>query len=561
MKTKLSDALRKISESKFFPQIGLMLALLCSVGLFFYWSQYKTMGFCDEIYSYFTANSEDGVGVHFEPGTWYTKEDVISDFAAEKGFDPVTMLKNVYYDEHPPIYFTVFHVISCLWGMHVSKYVGLSVNFLCLIFLVIGAYSLLYRILKKPMVAAFGTVALVSAPGLITNLMLVRMYYMMCTWAIWYLYVMYRLMCEKDTLTKKQRIVFRVMICLLTVGGFLTHYYFAVYAVCFAFFYGIDCLRKKEIRPLLWHGAVSIIAVGIATALWPRWPKHMFGGYAGKEVLSTALDFKGMFLEVWKAITTWIPEAVFSRYVAPAGCVILLGCLYLTWKKKNPCMPFILVNLCSSFLYCIICQHVTPVYYVSQRYFYIATVTAYISIVILLVEGAKILAEGLFSSGLFKDGTSSSLRSRVCVLLFLVVIIFNTNMTKDPSVGGYMDITRKQLDYEYFLQHDFAKTPVVVYGYENWTMMQAYFTFAGMDRWILYNDQVDFPKGQAPVDGPFLLFVENRIYGKTEDLSLDPRYTLDWVLEHVSNLNGEKSYKVTYLFEYGMPVYMVEPVE
>lgn len=509
---------------------GMILATVILVtGVFCFWSRYKVIWFCDEIYSYFTANSGQGVGERITYKTWYDSQFVVDDMTAECGRFFSRTINNVMADDHPPIYFLTMHAMSLLMRGSISKWVGLTINLLCVIGISILAYLLIYLITQKKLVAMLSAVALGVVPSFLTNAMLIRMYCMMTAWAVLYVFLSYLIIYRQ--MGRKAKIAAYLALSVTTACGFLTQYYFAIFAVGFTLVYSVYCLIKKQWKDMINYILSMVLAVVIATVLWNFWLVQIFNRYCGEEVMSQAGDFSKIGQDLAVGLT-YIPKLIFYKWYIVGIVVSLLSISFLIYKKDK-LVPTILQLLGGSFFYSIVVAHVTPEYYLDYRYFYMATVVVYIALLITYIRTVSYVPVPAVK----EYGTYA-------VLVFLMVFHCTTSFTDGMSMG-YIDMSGEYNRKREVLK-SYSELPWVYYGYESWSMMENYYDFALGSRFIVYNDQNDFESGKCPGEGEDFIFMINNLSYPEPELILDKL-----------NENTECEHGITYLFSKGSYVYLV----
>nr|MCR5216626.1 hypothetical protein [Lachnospiraceae bacterium] len=267
----------------------LALVLVIAAGIFIYWGRKKVVWFCDEIYTYMLSNSAYGVSSRLFSKTWYTSQFVVDDLSCECGKFLTRAKVNVSVDVHPPMYFYLFHLFTFYSGNNLSKWVGLSLNLICFLGMVAAAYFLILRLCKNKYLAGFMAIALSTVPSLLTDAMLLRMYCLMMAWGM--IYALLAVLIMQDFWKEsKLRILLYIAICLTTAGGFLTHFYFSIFAVVFSVFACCYLLSKKRFWSVLSYGIAMVTSVGISTLVWPFWTDQVFNEYRGEQAFNNAMN-------------------------------------------------------------------------------------------------------------------------------------------------------------------------------------------------------------------------------------------------------------------------------
>lgn len=512
-----------------FNALILLLTIAIVTGVFVYWGNYKIMWFCDEIYSYFTANSGSGLGARVSYGTWYEGSFVVDDMRPEAGRFFQRTLNNVRVDDHPPVYFLTMHLASLAASGSISKWIGLSVNLICIIGICIFAYFVFYMITKKKWAAMLSSVALCILPSMLTNGMLIRMYCMMTAWAMLYVFLSYLVM--QENVNKWLKIFLYLVLSGATAFGFLTQYYFAVFAVGFTTVYTIFCIVKRKWKDMVCYIVSMVLAVGIATFLWEEWIDQIFYRYCGEEVMSKAGDFSEILHEIYIGLT-YLPKLMFYNFWMVGVILMAAGIIFLM-LKKNKNLPLITMLLGGAYFYSIVIAHVTPSFYLDYRYFYMAAAIAYLAVLLIFISCTEYIL-------------NDKVKKYAVYVVPGFFIIFNVLVSQfDDMSMGYVDKTGEYQKKIATLQ-EYGNIPWVYYGYENWTMMENYYDFPLCEKYIVYNDMNDF--GGCPAEGEDFLFMLDTRWYKNE--------AKQEVLDKLNEVAG-CDHEVQFLFSKGSEIYLV----
>lgn len=512
--------------------LAIFVTLVVVVGIFLFWSQYKVIWFCDEIYSYFTANSGYSVGPRIEYGKWYDSQFVIDDFTTEQGKFFKRTIHNADNNVHPPIYYLTLHLMSLIMRGSVSKWVGLSVNLICVIGACILLYLLIYGITRRKAVSSIAVMVVFLLPSMVTNTMLIRMYCMLTAWAALYILLSYLLM--QDNIKQPLKYALYLLVAGVTTCGFLTQYYFSMLAVGFTAAYSVYCIYRKKWKEMGLYIASMVLAVIAATVLWKRWLTQVFSGYRGDAIISKALELSQIFNNIIGGIAR-IAKLMFYDYYVIGLILIVAGLIFLIYKKEKD-LPVIAMILSGSFFSGMLITHVTPTYIVDDRYFYMPTVMGYVAVLLILI---KCMEHIKFPYKKYAPYAA------LCLVAAYNIFVAATN---DMSVG-YVDRTGEFNEKREVLK-EYGDYPWVYYGYEDWSLMQNYYDFTLCDKFIAYNDMYDFDSTECPsLDKQDFLFFLNTEYYADEDIQKS-------ILEKLEQTVG-CDHEIEFLFNKGSAIYLV----
>lgn len=221
--------------------LSALLLLTAGTLSLLYWGSKKEIWFCDEIYSYESANGFEQDWPMNSPGQWMTGKDVDAFFAADwdkLSFRDITVRL---YNDHVPLYFWLFRAVSFFFFKGSGTvWIGLSINLgFYLVFLIAG-YLLFCRLTKSPFLS--GVIMLLTCIVnrlLLEQITILRMYMMLLLTETLLLLGGFLILRE----VSKNRLSPGVFLYLFFVSaaGFLTHYDFwifyaaeaSVFCLCF----------------------------------------------------------------------------------------------------------------------------------------------------------------------------------------------------------------------------------------------------------------------------------------------------------------------------------------
>ncbi|MBR6148251.1 MAG: hypothetical protein IKQ44_07875 [Lachnospiraceae bacterium] len=266
----------------------LWLAVIISMIVAFFFC-YKKQGYhYDENYSYYSTDVTNGLyPTDYE---WKSTDEIRSEYMVLDGETlNLGMVKlSQTYDVHPPLYYFVLRIVCFFSKNTFSKWQGLSIN---LIFYLI-CLMLLWQIAdiagRKSFLTDFFTLMLFGlSPGFLSAVTFIRMYVMLSMWCFLVLIIAMKAIRDNEFTFKK---VF-VPTALVTMAGFLTHYYYMVFAFFVTAYVCIYLVIKKDtrIKAFIYGGSVCL---GMAAAIiyYPACLGHIFSGYRGVESTQAFMD-------------------------------------------------------------------------------------------------------------------------------------------------------------------------------------------------------------------------------------------------------------------------------
>lgn len=230
-----------LKEKKNIIFIGL-IAIICLIILAF---QIQKIGFHeDEIYTIASSvNPRNGLMTTIDTGLeWYSKE-YVKDYMTLQPvniFNLQAVWQNQSYDNHPPLFYTAVHFASLLFGGQFSKYTVFIVN---IIFLVMSSFVIrkILKLLEKENLIIPITIFYGLSMGTISMVIFQRMYMMLTFFILSYFYYNLKIYKNNFIFDKKDLIKLGFIVVL----GFLTQYFFAVYAIFVFLIMVIEMFIKK----------------------------------------------------------------------------------------------------------------------------------------------------------------------------------------------------------------------------------------------------------------------------------------------------------------------------
>lgn len=216
--------------------IGLAILVTGTLS-FFYWAGKKQVWFCDEIYTYESANGFEQPWPNTNVDQWMTGDDVEAYFAADWNVLSLNDISVRLYSDHVPLYFWLFRMISvlCFRGSG-SIWIGLSMNLVFYLAVLALCYGVFLRLTRSPI--ASGTATILT--GIVNRVMLeqataLRMYMMLLLAEL--LLLLGGVWILRGARRKKMSAGVFLYLFAVSVAGFLTHYdYWIFYAVTAAMF-------------------------------------------------------------------------------------------------------------------------------------------------------------------------------------------------------------------------------------------------------------------------------------------------------------------------------------
>ncbi|HBA49031.1 MAG TPA: hypothetical protein DCZ91_14790 [Lachnospiraceae bacterium] len=228
------------------------------------------------------ANSADTRTTSWMPGQAYLDYVAVSE---SNTFNYASVYYNQRGDVHPPLYYSLLHTICSVFQGKFSRWFGLGLNIAVLLM----AAALLYKMCRLYLggrTAALLTVGVYSlSAGFLSTAMFLRMYALLTFMVIAYCYMHLKIADECFRLKGKNR----RRLVLAVLCGYLTHYYFVLYAIGVAAVFCIWMAVRRKWREMAGYVLTLAGAAAVGLCIWPFAIRHVFQGYRGVDSLNMLL--------------------------------------------------------------------------------------------------------------------------------------------------------------------------------------------------------------------------------------------------------------------------------
>lgn len=442
--------------NKYKSTLSIVFALIICIGVFFYWGNQKDIWFCDEVYTYESANSnyENNYTALHQTDHWVTGTDVSNILAADAFKLNFKSISDRLYLDHVPLYFYFFRIVSLICFGSCSKWIGLSINlifYLIMFFMLNKTYG---KICKNSITTILCVLIVLLHPITLSGLFTIRMYLMfLCL-----LLLFFDCATEKIVDNKKAAKLY-----IVTVIGLLTHYYFWVYICFFSIFFVLYLLIQKKFSIICKYIIIMFLSVISMSLIFPKWLSNIFSkGSKGDTSINKIFDLSSIkdeclaaFKESLSSITMghgiWLILIFFT----------LILIVYAISRKSNYLFWIILL---STFCYITFVSHTQPT--AEGRYLWVAQ-----SILIAMLLYAAIEDILFLSNSFLKE--NNLLYSRIAIFILVGLILFITNNT-----NGRIAYLNLRPYTEKLLLVENAHIPwIVFYNNENWVFHCSLYDF------------------------------------------------------------------------------------
>ena len=251
----------------------------------------------DENYSYYSSNVT--YGLNPPDGDWLSGSTIAEEFCITpgKGFNFPLVAQMQSFDVHPPVYYFLLNIICSLSSGIFSKWQGLILN---LIFFVISELLIIAiadKVGNKNKAITWFSLALFGfSPAIISGITFIRMYMLLTSECMALILLHMNMLTDiKNSSSLSRFVKYLIQIAVTVYIGFLTHYYFAVFAFFVAAFTTLYLFFSKNTRKTSYIYAITVIAGLLSAVLsYPASLRHIFRGYRGTEAMGAFFDMNNL---------------------------------------------------------------------------------------------------------------------------------------------------------------------------------------------------------------------------------------------------------------------------
>lgn len=315
--------------------IIILLIVICGI-MFFY--QTQKIGFHeDEIYSICSSvNPYNGLMSTYDNNnepTWLSKEYVKNYITLST--DNYLNLSSVYlnqsYDNHPPFFYTLVHFSTILFDGEFTKYSVFCVN----LFAFILSYFVIIRILKLLNKNNLITSTLIFyglSMGTLSMVIYQRMYMLLTFFVLLYFYYSLKLFKSDFYLDRKTIIKLGV----ITVLGFLTQYFFAIYAFVIFILMIFKMIRQKKDKTVITKYAFShIIYAVLGIIIFVPCINHLLFSSRGLSNLSNTNYFEHFYTYIKHLAYCFSININNNFLIISVLLLFLIGLIFLIRKSTE----------------------------------------------------------------------------------------------------------------------------------------------------------------------------------------------------------------------------------
>ena len=251
----------------------------------------------DENYSYYSSNVT--YGLNPPDGDWLSGSTIAEEFCITPGmgfnFPLVAQMQS--FDVHPPVYYFLLNIICSLSSGIFSKWQGLILNLIFFVISELLIIAIANKVGNKNKAITWFSLALFGfSPAIISGITFIRMYMLLTSECMALILIHMNMLTDiKNSSSLSRFVKYFIQIAVTVYIGFLTHYYFAVFAFFVAAFTTLYLFFSKNTRKTSYIYAITVIAGLLSAVLsYPASLRHIFRGYRGTEAMGAFFDMNNL---------------------------------------------------------------------------------------------------------------------------------------------------------------------------------------------------------------------------------------------------------------------------
>ncbi len=415
----------------------------------------------DENYSYYSSNVT--YGLNPPDGDWLSGSTIAEEFCITPGmgfnFPLVAQMQS--FDVHPPVYYFLLNIICSLSSGIFSKWQGLILNLIFFVISELLIIAIANKVGNKNKAITWFSLALFGfSPAIISGITFIRMYMLLTSECMALILLHMNMLTDiKNSSSLSRFVKYLIQIAVTVYIGFLTHYYFAVFAFFVAAFTTLYLFFSKNTRKTSYIYAITVIAGLLSAVLsYPASLRHIFRGYRGTEAMGAFFDMNNLSDRMGLFVGL-IDDYVLNRTFYILLLIILLAYVQVRFmnKRVSPNLCFGLSFITAVGYFAIVMKTALMNYEEAVRY----EMPIYGLLIILIVVSLYSL---IINTSPITEGDSRG--GQVQRLLFGVILAITLVMQVKGLYDGKVLFLypEEKNEKEFATEH---KDDVIIYVYDN----------------------------------------------------------------------------------------------
>ena len=366
-----------------------------------------------------------------EKPIWKTKEQAKEYMTVSS--DEIFNYWSVYYnqarDVHPPLFYMLVHLVSSICLNNFTKYIIFSIN---LIFYIASCFVLkkILILVNKEELAWITVLLYGLSMGMISIVMFQRMYMMLTFFAMVYLYLNINIFKNSFEIDKKTKRKLTITVIL----GFLTQYYFCIYAALVAIISAICMIKNKKWDSLKRYVWCHVKAAIIGLILFPASIYHIFFSYRGAAGGVAEGSYLSRLQEYLKLIFYGFSIPEILGYIT-LGIIIAMFIRRIIIAKRKDIATLICLPI---FLFVLVIAKIAP--FINIRY-----ISIVFPIIIIAVELGVVSSVKELMKIIKNDKIPQFIRKNASIIILVVIALVSSGygLLKSKPEFLYTDYSKR----------------------------------------------------------------------------------------------------------------------
>lgn len=366
-----------------------------------------------------------------EKPIWKTKEQAKEYMTVSS--DEIFNYWSVYYnqarDVHPPLFYMLVHLVSSICLNNFTKYIIFSIN---LIFYIASCFVLkkILKLFNKEELSWITVLLYGLSMGMISIVMFQRMYMMLTFFAMVYLYLNINIFKNSFEIDKKTKRKLTITVIL----GFLTQYYFCIYAALVAIISAICMIKNKKWDSLKRYVWCHVKAAIIGLILFPASIYHIFFSYRGAAGGVAEGSYLSRLQEYFKLIFYGFSIPEILGYIT-LGIIIAMFIRRIVIAKRKDIATLICLPI---FLFVLVIAKIAP--FINIRY-----ISIVFPIIIIAVELGVVSSVKELMKTIKNDKIPQFIRKNASIIILVVIALVSSGygLLKSKPEFLYTDYSKR----------------------------------------------------------------------------------------------------------------------
>ncbi len=338
-------------------RLGVILVVVLSVGLTFIYEFEKKAWNSDEIYTMSSSVHpiwNDILVTRDAGGPILRNKEEFQRAIEFTKFDPLMVYENQVKDVHPPLFYLAFHFLALFLSKWIYQ-IGFLINVICML-LIDYIFIKICLLLRRKDAVILTLILLNFSVLMMYAVTLQRMYLMLTVFVALTAYLNLKIWKNGFKIEKTDAL----LLGLTAIAGFLTQYYYIIYAGLMLVLMLICMIEQKKIKALWQYVLIFVVAGMIGLLIYPASIDHILFGYRGVEAMAS-LDYSILIDGL-----RWVME------IAVCMVAIWLVLPVMIWRGVKSQRTLLRENfgwfllLVSTVFYCLIVCRISP--FIHYRY-------------------------------------------------------------------------------------------------------------------------------------------------------------------------------------------------